>query len=430
MDGTLIDSMPTWRGLGKNFLVSRGITPPVDLRKIIAPMTLEQSAQYFKTLGVQGETGAIVKALNSYMRTQYETAIRPRQNAARYLDVLKAAGVRCCVATATDETLARTCLKRLDLLKYFEFIVSCEDIGVGKTSPAVYHAAAQRLGAEPTDIAVYEDIPYAAQTAKHAGYYTVGIYDPSSELHQESLKQTVDEYIVDYAVAATALRGEMLAWTFTDRLHKSTESIWAGFHDHPFVKGIGDGTLDIARFRFFLVQDYVYLFEYAKVFALGVAKAKKPAHMRRFAKSVAAVLNDEMMIHKAYMKRLGIDDREAEAAKPALANSAYTSYMLSVGFTGDVAAITAAILACSWSYAEIGLRLNQIQGAAAHPLYGEWISGYCDDTYQEENRALIALMNALAEGRSAEDLAYLEEVFINCSRHEAKFWDMAWKMED
>ena len=80
--------------------------------------------------------------------------------------------------------------------------------------------------------------------------------------------------------------------------------------------------------------------------------------------------------------------------------------------------------------AEIGLRLNQILGAAAHPLYGEWISGYCSDGYQEENSGLIELMNTLAEGRSEEELAYLEEVFINCSRYEAQFWDMAWKMED
>ncbi|WMJ83614.1 HAD family hydrolase [Oscillospiraceae bacterium LTW-04] len=209
MDGTLIDSMPAWRGLGKNFLLSRGITPPDDLRKIIAPMTLQQSAEYFKTLGVKGKTDAIVKALNSYMRTQYETAIEPRENVAQYLEAIKAAGVRCCVATATDEALARTCLGRLDLLKYFEFIVSCEDIGVGKTSPAVYHAAAERLGAAPADIAVYEDVPYAAETAKQAGYYVVGVYDPSAERHQERLKLTIDEYIADYAAAAVALTGEV-----------------------------------------------------------------------------------------------------------------------------------------------------------------------------------------------------------------------------
>lgn len=209
MDGTLIDSMPAWRELGKNFLLSNNIAPSADLRKIIAPMTLPQSADYFKTLGVSGTTDEIVGALNGYMRTQYETTIQPRESVAQYLDVLKAANVRCCVATATDEALARICLERLDLLKYFEFIVSCEDIGVGKTSPAVYHAAAERLGAVPGDIAVYEDVPYAAETAKQAGYFVVGVYDPSAERHQARLMLTIDEYIADYAAAAAALTGEV-----------------------------------------------------------------------------------------------------------------------------------------------------------------------------------------------------------------------------
>ncbi len=218
--------------------------------------------------------------------------------------------------------------------------------------------------------------------------------------------------------------------TFTDRLHKSAQPIWAGYHAHPFVRGLGDGSLDVERFRYFMIQDYVYLFEYARVFALGVAKAKHPAQMRRFAQSVEAVLNGEMALHRAYMKRLGIDVRAAETAKPALANVSYTNYMLSVAYAGDAAAITAAILACSWSYAEIGLRLNQIPGAAQHPLYGEWISGYCSGAYQQENEALIALMNTLAGECGAQTLDGLEEVFLNCSRFEAQFWDMAWNMED
>lgn len=204
MDGTLLDSMPAWRGLGKNFLQSHNITPPSDLRKIIAPMTLVQSAEYFKTLGVTGTAEEIVDALNNYMREQYRTTIAPREHVAQYLEALKMAGVRCCVATATDVALAQLCFERLGLMTYFDFIVSCEDIGIGKTSPAVYHAAAEKLGAAPGDIAVYEDIPYAAQTAKKAGYYVVGVYDPSAEKYQPSLKLTIDEYIEDYAAAAAA----------------------------------------------------------------------------------------------------------------------------------------------------------------------------------------------------------------------------------
>lgn len=207
MDGTLIDSMPVWRGLGANFLRKNGVAPPDDLRKNIATMTLAQSAAYFQTLGVPGTADQILDAINGYMRLQYETTIGPRAGAADYLEALKSAGVRCCVATATDEALARICLERLDLLKYFEFIVSCETIGVGKTEPDVYHMAAQRLGAAPADIAVYEDVPYAAETAKRAGYYVVGVYDPSSERHQERLKQTIDAYLTDYTAAAAAALG-------------------------------------------------------------------------------------------------------------------------------------------------------------------------------------------------------------------------------
>lgn len=208
MDGTLIDSMPAWRDLGKNFLISHNIALPEDLRKVIAPMTMPQCADYFKTLGVAGTNEEIVEALNSYMREQYRTTIEPRECVEQYLEALKSIGVRCCVATATDEGLARICLERLGLLSYFEFIVSCEDIGVGKTSPDIYHAAAEKLGADPCDIAVFEDVPYAAQTAKKAGYYTVGVYDPFSEAHQKRLKLTIDEYIADYNFAADELIGE------------------------------------------------------------------------------------------------------------------------------------------------------------------------------------------------------------------------------
>lgn len=217
---------------------------------------------------------------------------------------------------------------------------------------------------------------------------------------------------------------------FTDRLHKSAETIWAGYHAHPFVKGIGDGSLDVERFRFFMIQDYLYLFQYAKVFALGVVKARSPEHMLSFAKSVEAILNGEMTIHKAYMKRLGIDEKVAQIAKASLANASYTNYMLSVGFSEDIAAITAAILSCSWSYAEIGQRLNEIKGAAQHELYGEWILGYCSQEYKDENLSLIDLMNELAADCNEEQLSHLEEVFLNCSRYEATFWDMSWNMEE
>ena len=212
------------------------------------------------------------------------------------------------------------------------------------------------------------------------------------------------------------------------RLHDAAAPIWEACLKHPFVTGIGDGTLDVEKFQHFMVQDYLYLFDYARVFALGVVKARDPELMRTFAANVDAILGGEMKIHRAYMKRLGISEEQVFAVKPALDNLSYTNYMLSVANAGGPMEIVAAILACSWSYAEIGQALAAIPGAAEHPFYGEWIQGYASEEYSATNQALIELMDELAADATEEQLAYLTDVFVNCSRYELGFWDMAWEV--
>ena len=212
------------------------------------------------------------------------------------------------------------------------------------------------------------------------------------------------------------------------RLHDAAAPIWEACLKHPFVTGIGDGTLAVEKFRYFMLQDYLYLFDYARVFAMGVVKARDPRLMRTFAANVDAILGGEMEIHRTYMARLGITEEQVFAVKPALDNLSYTNYMLSVASTGGPAEIVASILACSWSYAEIGQALARIPGAAEHPFYGEWIRGYASDSYAATNHSLIELMDALAAGASGEQLARLTDIFVNCSRYELGFWDMSWEM--
>lgn len=213
------------------------------------------------------------------------------------------------------------------------------------------------------------------------------------------------------------------------RLHDAAAPVWEACLRHPFVTGIGDGTLDMEKFRYFMLQDYLYLFDYARVFALGVVKARDPELMRVFAANVDAILGGEMNIHRAYMKRLDITEEQVFSIKPALANLSYTNYMLSVAQTGGPMEIVASILACSWSYAEIGQALAAIPGAAEHPFYGEWIRGYASEEYAATNQALIELMDSLAADAGEEQLAYLTDVFVNCSRYELGFWDMAWDVQ-
>ena len=214
----------------------------------------------------------------------------------------------------------------------------------------------------------------------------------------------------------------------SEHFHEAAKEVWEECLNHPFVTGIGDGTLPVEKFQFFMLQDYLYLFDYARVFALGVVKARTPELMRIFAKNVDGILDGEMKLHRTYMNRLGITEEQVFSVKPALSNLSYTNYMLSVAQAGGVMEIVASILACSWSYAEIGQVLAAVPGAAKHPFYGEWIQSYASKEYAASNQALIELMDRLAADATEAQIAYLTEIFVNCSRYELGFWDMSWEM--
>lgn len=225
------------------------------------------------------------------------------------------------------------------------------------------------------------------------------------------------------------------------RMLAATEDIWENCHRHPFVQGIADGSLDHEKFCFYMLQDYVYLFDYARVFAIGVAKAKDPDVMRIFANYVRQIMSGEMDIHRGYMKRLGISLEDAERTVPSLDNLSYTSYMIRIAYDDGAAEVAAAILSCALSYEAIAERMvaehpgtparsgmEARPGAADHPFYGEWVQGYASPGYHAANLELIDLTERLAESLSEPQLQHLVDVFVNCSRYELLFWDMAWEM--
>lgn len=215
----------------------------------------------------------------------------------------------------------------------------------------------------------------------------------------------------------------------SQRLYESTKEIWKSYNEHPFVKGIGDGTLDIDKFRFFMIQDYIYLLDYAKVFALGVVKARDEELMRKFASLVNGVLNSEMHVHKTYMERLGITKEEVKNAKPSIVNTSYTKYMLQVGHDMGVLELLVSILSCSWSYKEIGDKLAENPDSLNHEFYGEWVKGYSSESYASDNNEIIELVDKLGENCTEEQFEVLRDIFVNCSRYEYMFWDMSYKKE-
>ncbi|USG68204.1 thiaminase II [Brevibacillus ruminantium] len=218
--------------------------------------------------------------------------------------------------------------------------------------------------------------------------------------------------------------------TFTQRLRKKVDPIWERTHRHPFVTGLGDGSLPVQSFRFYMKQDYVYLIEYAKMFAIASTKATDLATSSRFASLQEATLHFEMDLHRQYAARFGITREELEQTKPSFVMLAYTSYMLKVAHQGSLADLVSAVLPCAWSYWEIGKRLAMIEGAIEHEWYGDWVRTYSSEEFGELAQWLIDLMDQLAEGKTEAELAILEEHFLNTSRMEYLFWEMAYTEEE
>jgi thiaminase (transcriptional activator TenA) len=215
---------------------------------------------------------------------------------------------------------------------------------------------------------------------------------------------------------------------FCDELMRVSQAIWEREREHPFVRGLGDGSLDAQRFRFYLEQDYLFLIEYAKVFALAATRAAELETMATFAQLCADTLNTEMALHRSYCAEFGIAPEALEAAEPAQTTAGYTGHLLQVAATGGVAEICAAVLPCQWGYSEIARHL-QAQGLPAEARYRKWIEMYASPEFEAYGAWLRGRLEALAPGFPPAQVARLKRVFHTSSRWEYLFWEMAWRME-
>lgn len=204
LDGTLLDSLWAWEHSGSNFVRSQGFEPPAELDEQLVQMSLLDGAQLIKeTYHLPYTLEEIVEMTLQPIKNHYYQDIQPMPGIPEVLARLKAQGVRMAVATASYKEFAQVALMRLGLADYFDFIITCDEVGIGKTSPKVYEVAAERLGASKQRTLVAEDALHALQTAHQAGFKTVAIEEEHSA-HQQAEKQAVaDYYVFSYQGAYT-----------------------------------------------------------------------------------------------------------------------------------------------------------------------------------------------------------------------------------
>lgn len=194
MDGTLLDSMRVWKRLTQGYLKQFGLHVTDEEYAACEGFSQPQVAQYFADRYPQlpGGAAGLMEGMDKLITARYETVAKPRDGVLPFLDGLRRLGVKMAIATLTARRHAEKALRDRDMLDYFDFMLTIEDVGVSKYQPDIYLMSAERLGLTPADCVVFEDAPYACTTAKKAGFRVCGVVEAAYAAGEQELRASSD----------------------------------------------------------------------------------------------------------------------------------------------------------------------------------------------------------------------------------------------
>jgi thiaminase/transcriptional activator TenA len=214
---------------------------------------------------------------------------------------------------------------------------------------------------------------------------------------------------------------------FTADLWASIEPIYARILAHPFLQGLTDGGLSRERFRFYAVQDALYLREFARALSLAAARAPEDDWIVMFNEHAAGALRVERALHESFFAEFGLAPAAVAATPLAPTNLAYTSYLLAVAHGAAFHEAMAALLPCYWIYWEVGKHLER--AGSPDPLYSRWIGTYASEEFGSVVRAVLGATDAVAAGLEQAGRAAMRRHFVTTSRYEWMFWEMGYRCE-
>jgi thiaminase (transcriptional activator TenA) len=215
--------------------------------------------------------------------------------------------------------------------------------------------------------------------------------------------------------------------SFTGELWSGIAGTYRAILAHPFLAGLADGTLAPASFAFYVVQDALYLRDYARALAAVASRATDAGGAELFARHAAGVVSVERRLHESLLADLGLDPAAVDAAEPAPTTLAYTSYLLAATTGGSYAEGVAAVLPCYWIYREVGRELQH--RGSPDPRYQRWIDTYGGAEFDADVREVLAVADRLGPGLGAAERARAHDRFRVTSRYEWMFWDMGYRQE-
>jgi len=214
---------------------------------------------------------------------------------------------------------------------------------------------------------------------------------------------------------------------FSRTLWRAIEPIYAAILAHPFLRGLTDGSLPQEAFRFYAVQDALYLRDFARALSLAASRAPREEWIIMFNDHAAGALRVERTLHESFFKEFGLSPEAVAATPLAPTNLAYTSYLLAVANCGPFHEAIAALLPCYWIYWEVGKTLER--AGSPDPLYARWIGTYASEEFGAVVRAVLECIDTVATDLGEEAQAVMRRHFVTTSRYEWMFWDMGWRRE-
>src|SRR6059036_1128685 len=214
---------------------------------------------------------------------------------------------------------------------------------------------------------------------------------------------------------------------FTDELWRGIEPIYAAILRHPFVRGLTDGSLSREAFRFYAVQDALYLRDFARALSIAAARAPQDDWIIMFNEHAAGALKVERSLHESFFAEWGLTPEAVAATPLAPTNQAYTSYLLSIAYGAPFHEGVAALLPCYWIYWEVGKALER--SGSKDALYARWIGTYASEEFGGVVEAVLDCADALARDLKPAEREAMKRHFITTSRYEWMFWDMGLRRE-
>ena len=208
MDGTLLDSMPVWKRLTQGYLAEFGLTVTDEEYAACEGFSQPQVAQYFadRYPELPGGASGLMEGMDRLITKRYETIAKPKNGVLRFLDELRRRGVKMAIATLTARRHAEKALRDRNMMEYFAFMLTIEDVGISKYQPDIYLKSAEKMGLAPAECIVFEDAPYACATAKRAGFRVCGMVEPAYAAGETQLRE-VSDFVVERSY--DELRGKL-----------------------------------------------------------------------------------------------------------------------------------------------------------------------------------------------------------------------------